>query len=577
MTRYLHQRYLLILATTLSMFTTMLAQNPNGYYSKARNQKGKALKTALFQIVSNHTQRSYKQLWEDFKSTDVRSDGKVWDMYSNVTNYEPGGSKQGANYSKEGDSYNREHSFPKSWFDDGYPMYTDLFHLYPTDGYVNNRRSNYPFGENNGEIYKSANSFSKLGKSTLSGYSGTVFEPADEYKGDFARTYFYMATAYEDKIASWSSPMLSGNSYSAYSDWAMTMLLRWAEEDPVSEKEIERNNAVYKIQNNRNPFIDYPGLEQYIWGSHTSTPFDPDNYFSPDTPQLVVPAPAFSLPSGTVESGTVVTLSCDSVNASIVYTVNDSERQTAKSPIELTITETSTISAYAVLNGKTSETVTATYRIGTAPEVGEGNFVLLTDQSQLSSNMEILIVCRRSLTAMSAQGSDIRHYVELEEAENTITTSVNRNDLPYAFLLNRVNSYWTIKDMVENTYLALNSDGNKIHNATTSDNKNAQWSIDISSNGTAHITNTAYTNRLIQYNPSAPRFACYKGTQYDVSIYGRTLDTAIDYVRCSHENAHDIIVYRIDGTIATKGKNLSEILNNLPIGTYIVNGKVIVR
>lgn len=577
MTRYLHQRYLLILATTLSMFTTMLAQNPNGYYSKARNQKGKALKTALFQIVSNHTQRSYKQLWEDFKSTDVRSDGKIWDMYSNVTNYEPGGSKQGTNYSKEGDSYNREHSFPKSWFDDGYPMYTDLFHLYPTDGYVNNRRSNYPFGENNGEIYKSANSFSKLGKSTLSGYSGTVFEPADEYKGDFARTYFYMATAYEDKIASWSSPMLSGNSYSAYSDWAMTMLLRWAEEDPVSEKEIERNNAVYKIQNNRNPFIDYPGLEQYIWGSHTSTPFDPDNYSSPDTPQLVVPAPAFSLPSGTVESGTVVTLSCDSVNASIVYTVNDSERQTAKSPIELTITETSTISAYAVLNGKTSETVTATYRIGTAPEVGEGNFVLLTDQSQLFSNMEILIVCRRSLTAMSAQGSDIRHYVELEEAENTITTSVNRNDLPYAFLLNRVNSYWTIKDMVENTYLALNSDGNKIHNATTSDNKNAQWSIDISSDGTAHITNTAYTNRLIQYNPSAPRFACYKGTQYDVSIYGRTLDTAIDYVRCSHENAHDIIVYRIDGTIATKGKNLSEILNNLPIGTYIVNGKVIVR
>lgn len=147
MTRYLHQRYLLILATTLSMFTTMLAQNPNGYYSKARNQKGKALKTALFQIISNHTQRSYKQLWEDFKSTDVRSDGKIWDMYSNVTNYEPGGSKQGANYSKEGDSYNREHSFPKSWFDDEYPMYTDLFHLYPTDGYVNNRRSNYPLAK----------------------------------------------------------------------------------------------------------------------------------------------------------------------------------------------------------------------------------------------------------------------------------------------------------------------------------------------------------------------------------------------------------------------------------------------
>ncbi|MDQ9814329.1 endonuclease, partial [Acinetobacter pittii] len=77
------------------------------------------------------------------------------------------------------------------------------------------RRSNYPFGENNGETYKSKNGFSKLGKCTTPGYSGTVFEPNDEYKGDFARTYFYMATAYEDRIAGWNSSMLAGNKYPA--------------------------------------------------------------------------------------------------------------------------------------------------------------------------------------------------------------------------------------------------------------------------------------------------------------------------------------------------------------------------
>lgn len=259
----------------------VIAQNLTSYYSKADGKKGAALKTAMYGIVSNHTQRSYKQLWTDFKKTDVRADGKIWDMYSNATNYVPGGSAQGKNYKDEGDAYNREHSFPKSWFNDGYPMYTDLFHLYPTDGYVNNRRSNYPFGETEGEKYKSNGGFSKLGKCTVSGYSGIVFEPADEYKGDFARTYFYMATAYENKIASWSCDMLAGNSYPAFATWALNMLLRWAEEDPVSQKEIDRNDAVYGIQNNRNPFIDFPGLEQYIWGTHTSEAFSVTSYKNP--------------------------------------------------------------------------------------------------------------------------------------------------------------------------------------------------------------------------------------------------------------------------------------------------------
>lgn len=145
------------------------AQRHPSYYQSAKGANGSNLKTALFRIISEHEERSYKQLWQDFKKTDVRPDGKIWDIYSNATNYTPGGSAQGANYKKEGDSYNREHSFPKSWFDDGHPMYTDLFHLYPSDGYVNNRRSNYPFGETNGETYTSKNGYSKLGSCTTPG------------------------------------------------------------------------------------------------------------------------------------------------------------------------------------------------------------------------------------------------------------------------------------------------------------------------------------------------------------------------------------------------------------------------
>lgn len=197
--------------------------------------------------------------------------------------------QQGANYKKEGDSYNREHSMPKSWFNDARPMYTDLVHIVPTDGYVNNRRGNYPFGETNGEQYQSTGGFSKLGRSTTSGYSGTVFEPADEYKGDFARIYFYMVTCYEKRVATWQSDMLDGTAYPALSRWALDLLLRWAKEDPVSQKETERNEAVWELQGNRNPFVDYPGLEQYVWGDKTAVAFSYDHYDS-DGPSAITEA-----------------------------------------------------------------------------------------------------------------------------------------------------------------------------------------------------------------------------------------------------------------------------------------------
>lgn len=270
---------LIMLSTLLMAAVQMFAQGPNNsgtYYQQADGSKGQALKTALYGIIKEHGELGYGELWEAFKSTDAREDGKVWDMYSGVTDYEFVTS--GKNYKKEGDCYNREHSMPKSWFNDETPMYTDLVHLVPTDGFVNGRRGNNPFGETNSPTYTSEGGFSKLGPSSIAGYSGTVFEPNDEYKGDFARIYFYMVTCYEDKVSTWESDMLDHNSYPAFTDWGLGMLLRWAEEDPVSKKEIDRNNAVYNIQGNRNPYVDYPGLEQYVWGNMKEMAFSYDNY-----------------------------------------------------------------------------------------------------------------------------------------------------------------------------------------------------------------------------------------------------------------------------------------------------------
>jgi len=258
----------------------VIAQPPAGYYDNAVGLQGTALQSALHDIIDNHTIKSYDYLWTAFQSTDEKSDGKVWDMYSDIPDGTPLYeftfiTNQCGNYDSEGDCYNREHSFPNSWFGGVVsPMYTDLFHLYPTDGYVNNKRGNYPFGEVGTATWTSTNG-SKLGLSVTTGYSGIVFEPRDDFKGDFARTYFYMATRYYGEDGSWpGSPMTTG---AQPKPWALQMLIAWSDADPVSTKETDRNNAVYAIQGNRNPFIDHPEYVADIWEPGTARP-EPTNY-----------------------------------------------------------------------------------------------------------------------------------------------------------------------------------------------------------------------------------------------------------------------------------------------------------
>ncbi len=264
-------RLLSLLIVLTALAGTAVAQEPKGYYKAAMNKNQEGLITALSGIIRSHTKISYDGLWDAYKTTD-NNGGYYWDMYA--TTKFPLGQKHCGSYSKVGDCVNREHSFPKSWWgsnkDD---KYSDIFHLYPTDGYVNNQRSAYPFGECAGGTYLPTNGtnkpLGKLGSCTFPGYSGKVFEPDDMYKGDFARTYFYMATCYNSEIGNWSSGGMTrndGKRYPVFTDWAINLLLKWHRQDPVSEKEINRNNAAYAKQKNRNPFIDHPELAEYIWG-----------------------------------------------------------------------------------------------------------------------------------------------------------------------------------------------------------------------------------------------------------------------------------------------------------------------
>nr|WP_315238557.1 endonuclease [uncultured Flavobacterium sp.] len=262
----------------LLCITFGFAQIPSGYYNTATGT-GYTLKTQLYNIIKGHTNNGYAGLYTTYLTSDVdnfyENDGTILDMYSenpsgtDPYNYTTGTTQRCGSYSVEGDCYNREHIIPQSVFNEASPMVADAHFITPTDGKVNGIRSNYPHGTVNSATYTSQNG-SKLGSSSVSGYSGTVFEPVNAFKGDIARMYFYFATRYENTVAGYSFPMFDGSSNKVFTTAFLNVLLAWHAQDPVSAREIARNNAIYARQNNRNPFIDHPEYVNQIWGGASS-------------------------------------------------------------------------------------------------------------------------------------------------------------------------------------------------------------------------------------------------------------------------------------------------------------------
>lgn len=271
----MRSRLFVVTMLAVLMATGMQAQAPATYYNTAHGKSGAPLKTELHQIIkSGYVDKGYSFLYAIFVESDSKSDGTVWDMYSTCT-FTHNEDNCGSSIAGVCHCYNREHTIPQSWFNERYPMRSDAHHVYPTDGDINGKRASFPYGEcSNGESYNKG--LGKKGTSTFLGYSGTVFEPVDEYKGDFARTYFYFVTRYEDLMSTFStsSTSFSGNTYPSLNSWSIALFLKWHRQDPVSEKEIVRNNAVYKYQKNRNAFVDHPILAEHIWGTLQGSAWD---------------------------------------------------------------------------------------------------------------------------------------------------------------------------------------------------------------------------------------------------------------------------------------------------------------
>lgn len=285
-------------AQTENRNNTTTASIPVGYYNSATGT-GYVLKTQLYNIIKNHNDRGYSGLYTTYTTSDkdfyYENDGTMLDNYTE----QPTGAECEFTYgtnqddgtlgNNECERYNREHLIPQSVFGSATPMYSDAHFVLPSDKHVNAQRGDLPFGVVGTANWTSINGTkrgSNLNSGYSAGYTGVVFEPIDEFKGDIARCILYFGTRYEDVVAGYSFPMFNNTSDQVFSQPFLNILLTWNAQDPVSQREINRNNAVYARQNNRNPYIDDNTYVYRVWGAPLAT-----NTFDIATTVSVYPNP----------------------------------------------------------------------------------------------------------------------------------------------------------------------------------------------------------------------------------------------------------------------------------------------
>lgn len=448
-----------ILFTTIFLLTisavaksvTPAASLPT-YYEDINGKSGKSLFDAVQKVTKEgYTSLGYDGLWGAFKTTDKKSNGKVWDMYSDCS--WTFGSDQCGSYSSECDCYNREHSIPKSWFGGSTSgPGCDIFHLVPTDGKVNGVRSNYAFGEVSSASYTydgakkgSAKSITIIGGNTIAGNagttiscSGTVFEPRDEYKGDFARGYMgsLLKWAGDKSFTTGEGSKIFTTTFSSGSfgltQYGVALLMKWHRQDPVSQKEIDRNNGIQQTQGNRNPFIDYPYLAEYIWGEKAGQTLDLSKLITAYDSRFVL-----GQSNGSLEGGSTVD---PETKCTITWLVNG-EEYTAGDPT-LSVNKGGVVTVLPIAPKSCDEI--STQFVGWSEEVIEGTqdnvptdlFSTADDAPDITQNTTFHAV-----------------FAQLEEQETTVATlgtiAMNLNDTQGWTLskLDKQSKYWKmIKD-----------------------------------------------------------------------------------------------------------------------------------
>lgn len=503
----------------IALFFSFAAQAQTSYYTSINGTKGGAtLKNALHNLVKNLSTVSYgsgsNSTWGAFYTTDaIVENGKrrVADMYSSEVRY----------FGTKGESVNGmniEHCVPKSWWGGTKNnAYEDLHHLNPSDETANSRKSNYPLGDLNTVSW--TNGISSVGKATIAGTSQNAYEPADEYKGDFARTYMYMFTCYQNLTWEYTWMNYENSTYPTLKPWAVELLLKWHHQDPVSQKEIARNNAVYVIQGNRNPYVDYPRLADFVWGDSINNTF----YLY-----------------GDVENGSGnQTGNCGNVSGG---------------------------------DGEDNEDGGDTG--GGTSSFDSTKFVLVTDASSLSVG-DTIIIASGSVALSTNQKSNNRGETAIEIVDGEVVNV--SSDVQKIALEAGVNN-GTFAFNVGNGYLyAASSSSNYLRTQSNKD-ANASWLISIGDDALADISAQGDKARnLLRYNSSASLFACYKSGQNLVNIYAKSsaVDTSVEIIESDIYRLVD--VYNIAGVCVRRQVAVCDAVSGLPKGLYIVNNKKVYK
>ena len=502
-------RKFFIIAMLLVASLSLSAQQ--SYYSTIEGVKGgETLKNALHKLIDKKSTVDYgsgtTRTWGAFYTTDfIMEDDKrrVADMYSDVKRYF--GTK-----GKSVDGMNIEHSVAKSWWGGTEnDAYRDLHHLNPSDQEANNRKSNYPMAKLSSVTW--TNGIMNVGKASIAGTSQNAFEPADQYKGDFARTYMYMFTCYQTFTWKYTWMVYEKSTYPTIKPWAVDLLLKWHHEDPVNQKEIERNNAVYAIQGNRNPFVDYPRLADFVWGD--SVDYDFHLY-------------------GNVEDGS----GNQSGSSTGGSDGSDGEDSGATGGSGLSATK------FALVESNSSLSVGDTIIIVC------GNFALSTDQR--ANN--------RGITTVEVSGSEV-----VSIAGDVQKIVLGKGTASATFALNVGDGY----------LYAASSSSNYLRTQGNVD-ANASWKITIADGGAADIVaQGCNTRNLLRYNPSAKIFSCYKSGQNKVSIYAKRASsvTKVDTVKNSANRR--VNVYNQGGKLLRSNVPFARAFYGLPRGVYVVDNE----
>lgn len=543
-----------LLTATLLTLTGVWASAaiPQGYYNSLLGKKESALKEAAKALGKDHKVVSYgEETWTAFELTDVVlvGDRPAWrDMYSNELVWVETGHG----------SLNIEHSVPKSWWGGTVnEAYQDLFHLNPSNPSANNRKSNWPLGIVGSVSW--TNGITTLGSPTggTGGGAATVFEPADEFKGDFARAYFYVFTTYDAlpwmeetdwmyDTEEWAYPTLQ--------QWAINMLLDWAEKDPVDSYELARNEAIYGIQGNRNPFIDIPELAQYVWGDKKGTVFQADGLKDP-TPVDRPEAPTFgdyeitefNTYAGRWWTGFTLDLDVER-GATAEYRLNGGNWQSytggisidgaAEEGEKLIVEARCSWTASGLTLTSSVSKLTLTAKDPEKTDYKDATWRALTEEDQLSDETFYILVSTKTFNIMSAEGdaSSSNKYVTTAgtvSVKDGWVTSIPENAALLAF--GRADE--TDGDLeVEFPIYEVSEAGApliiSVHNLSGSYigalyTKAARQMI-ISTNQFSTATVTPGTefsvidfgaNGTLQFNTSSPRFVPYTSSQEPVQLY----------------------------------------------------------